>query len=205
MNLKNSIFLRTLLIATMLLLVSACGRSSNNGDTAYNPNEKDPYFQYTEGIVRSSEDNSLAVMETDKGIIVFELYDLLTPKTVENFKMLANQGFYNGLDFHLVQTGFVVQTGDPTGTGVGGSETPPIPLEIHPDLRHNARGIVGMAHVDAEKDSATSQFYITLEPYEDLDDIYAVFGKVLSGLDVLDELRVNDIINVIRVFDADTL
>jgi cyclophilin family peptidyl-prolyl cis-trans isomerase len=85
--------------------------------------------------------------------------------------------------FHRVVAGFVIQTGDPTGTGRGGSEKS-IKLEIHPDLKHDRAGIVGMAR-SQDPDSATSQFYITLGPAPHLDGKYAIFGRVIEGLDVV--------------------
>jgi peptidyl-prolyl cis-trans isomerase A (cyclophilin A) len=117
------------------------------------------------------------------GTFKIELFADKAPTTVQNFLDLVQRGFYKDMIFHRVVAGFVVQTGDPTGTGRGGSEKT-IKLEIHPDLKHNSAGIVGMARAQ-DPDSATSQFYITLAPTPQLDGRYAVFGKVIEGLDVV--------------------
>ena len=131
--------------------------------------------------------NRIAVVETNKGTINFEDK---APISTSNFIELAQKGFYNGLLFHRVEKNFVIQGGDPKGDGTGGSDKN-IKLEIHPDLRHNSEGIVGMARSN-DPDSASSQFYITLAPTSFLDDKYAVFGKVFEGMDVVKKIVVGD-------------
>ena len=101
--------------------------------------------------------NRIAVLETSLGTIKFELYEDKAPVTTANFIKLAESDFYDGLIFHRVMNDFVIQTGDPTGTGFGGSEES-IPLEINESLTHTD-GAVGMARSSAPN-SATSQFYI---------------------------------------------
>jgi len=117
------------------------------------------------------------------GTFKIELFADRAPTTVQNFIDLVKRGFYKDMIFHRVVAGFVIQTGDPTGTGRGGSERS-IRLEIHPDLKHDSAGIVGMART-LDPDSATSQFYITLAPTPNLDGRYAVFGRVIEGLEVV--------------------
>ena len=127
--------------------------------------------------------NRIAVLETSKGTIKFELYEDKAPITTANFIKLAESGFYDGLIFHRVIDNFVIQTGDPLGTGMGGSgET--INLEINKNLTHTD-GAVGMARGDS-LNSATSQFYICDGPqHKSLDGKYAVFGQVIEGMDVV--------------------
>lgn len=146
-----------------------------------------------------------AIMETEKGTITFELYPDEAPATVNNFAKLIDEGFYNrfNMKFHRVVPGFVVQTGDPTGTGAGGSKER-IPLEAKNKLSHNAKGIVAMAR-GADPNSATSQFYITLAPQTTLDGKYAVFGKVIAGLDVLEKIEKGDMLYGIRLIDIDNV
>lgn len=127
-------------------------------------------------------------IDTTKGTIVMEVYPELMPVTVANFERLAESGFYDGLLWHRVEN-WVVQTGDPTGTGTGGSNQR-IKLEVNPKLK-NVRGGVGMAH-SLDPDSATSQFYILKSDASGLDGGYAVFGKVIQGLDVVDKLTTSD-------------
>jgi len=126
--------------------------------------------------------NRIAVLETSKGTIKFELYEDKAPITTANFIKLAESGFYDGLIFHRVIDNFVIQTGDPLGNGTGGSgET--INLEINQNLTHTD-GAVGMAR-STDPNSATSQFYICDGPQHGLDGNYAVFGQVIEGLDVV--------------------
>lgn len=146
-----------------------------------------------------------AVMETEKGNITFELYPDYAPITVNNFAKLISDGFYNrfNMKFHRVVPGFVIQTGDPTGTGAGGSKDR-IPLESKNKLSHNAKGIVAMAR-GADPNSATSQFYITLTPQTSLDGKYTIFGKVIAGMDVLEKIEKDDMLYGIRLVDLDSV
>ncbi len=130
------------------------------------------------------------------GVIKFELYEDKAPITSKNFIDLANSNFYDGLIFHRYEPGFVIQGGDPNGDGTGGSGKT-IPLEIHPELRH-VKGAVAMARSN-DPNSASSQFYITLEASHSLDDNYAVFGQVTEGTDVVEKLRAGDKINKITI------
>ena len=133
--------------------------------------------------------NRTAILETVKGTIKFELYEQEAPITTKNFIDLTNKGFYNGLIFHRVEPGFVIQGGDPKGNGTGGSGKN-IPLEIAPTLTHK-KGAVGMAR-SQEPNSASSQFYICIEDSKFLDKNYAVFGQVIEGQSVVSNIRKGD-------------
>ncbi len=135
-----------------------------------------------------------AVLDTDKGTIVIELYPAVAPKTVANFEKLSRDGFYNGLTFHRVEPGFVVQGGDPAGNGTGGPGYT-VPAEISQTEKH-LRGTVAMARtsdqVNPERASSGSQFYICLAPAPFLDQQYTIFGGVVKGMDVVDQIKVGD-------------
>lgn len=133
--------------------------------------------------------NRIAILETVKGTIKFEFYEKEAPITTKNFIDLAQKGFYNGLTFHRVEPGFVIQGGDPRGDGTGGSGKT-IPLEIAPSLSHK-KGAVGMAR-SQDPNSASSQFYICLEDARFLDKNYAVFGQVVEGQEVVQKIRKGD-------------
>ncbi len=133
--------------------------------------------------------NRTAIIETAKGTIKFELKGSEAPITTKNFIDLANKGFYNGLIFHRVEPGFVIQGGDPRGNGTGGSGKT-IPLEIAPTLSHR-KGAVGMAR-SQDPNSASSQFYICIEDAKFLDKNYAVFGQVTEGQNVVSNIRKGD-------------
>lgn len=139
-------------------------------------------------------------MQTDRGTVQLDLYPDKAPKTVAQITTLIKQGFYNGLTFHRVcpsdsdpscagpEFG-IVQGGDPTGTGGGNSELPNIPFEPN-DLTHE-RGAIAMARSQS-KDSANCQFYIAKNPLTQLDGSYVVFGKVVGGMEVVDQLKKGD-------------
>ena len=133
--------------------------------------------------------NRTAVLETAKGTIKFELFEKEAPITTSNFIDLTQKGFYDGITFHRIEPGFVIQGGDPAGNGTGGSGKT-IPLEIAPSLTHK-KGAVGMAR-SQDPNSASSQFYICLEDAKFLDKQYAVFGKVTEGMDVASKIKKGD-------------
>ncbi|MBX2860524.1 MAG: peptidylprolyl isomerase [Vampirovibrio sp.] len=156
----------------------------------------------TSNIKEHTTDHLGARIDTQKGTIYIELYPEAAPKTVKNFVKLVNSGFYNApnMKFHRVVEGFVVQTGDPTGTGYGGSDNK-IPLEVDNKLSHKHKGMVAMAR-GPSPNSATSQFYITLDSHPHLDGKYAVFGKVIKGLDIVGKIEKNDRVYNIQTIDT---
>ena len=130
-----------------------------------------------------------ARMETDKGTMVIELFADKTPKTVNNFVFLVREGYYDGVIFHRVIKDFMVQGGDPTGTGMGGPGYK-FGDEFHPGLKHDKRGVLSMAN--AGPGTNGSQFFITHGPTPWLDGKHSVFGQVVEGLDVLMSIPVRD-------------
>ena len=123
-------------------------------------------------------------LETNVGDIGLMLEDEKAPKTVENFVKLINEGFYDGVIFHRVIKNFMIQGGDPTGTGMGGPGYK-IKDEFHSDLKHS-KGVISMAN--SGPDTGGSQFFITLVPTSWLDGKHAVFGKVVKGMDVVEKI-----------------
>ncbi len=172
----------------LLMLISACSVStSSNTDVEHASDDV------------SAEDNMTKIMiRTNKGDIIAELYDEKAPVTVENFKKLIGEKFYDNLTWHRYVEGFVIQGGDPDGDGTGGSKDK-IKLEINPELTH-VKGALGMAR-SQDPDSASSQFYIALDDIHDLDGNYAVFGKVIDGMDVVLKLRQGDVMEEIRIVE----
>ncbi len=137
----------------------------------------------------------MVVIEMDSGeLIEIELYPEIAPKTVENFEKLVNSGFYDGLTFHRVIPGFMIQGGCPNGNGMGG---PGYSIKgefaangVKNDLKHT-RGVISMARA-MDPDSAGSQFFIMHEDAPHLDGQYAAFGKVVSGMDAVDRIAAVD-------------
>jgi len=123
-----------------------------------------------------------ASIETDKGTMILTLFADKTPNTVNNFVFLAREGFYNGTIFHRVIADFMVQGGDPTGTGRGGPGYR-FADEFHPSLRHDKPGILSMAN--AGPGTNGSQFFITHIPTPWLDGKHSVFGQISDGMNVL--------------------
>jgi cyclophilin family peptidyl-prolyl cis-trans isomerase/HEAT repeat protein len=136
-------------------------------------------------------------IDTDRGIIQFELAVLDAPLTVDNFITLARRGFFDGLSFHRVVPGFVVQAGDPRGDGEGG---PGYTIRDELNERPYVRGTLGMALDWA--DTGGSQFFITQSPQPHLDAKYTVFGRVLSGMDIIDRIQAGDVIRRVRIWDG---
>ena len=151
--------------------------------------------------------NRKAVIETSKGNITIELYEDKAPGTAGNFIDLVGRGFYDGLKFHRYEPGFVIQGGDPKGNGTGGFVDPQtgrerrIKLEVSPELKHGSAGAVAMAR-SQDPDSASCQFYITLGPAAFLDMGYAVFGRVVDGMDVVNRIRAGDVMNSVKMSEA---
>ncbi len=123
-----------------------------------------------------------ATIATEKGTMVIELFANKTPKTVNNFVFLAREGFYNDTIFHRVIADFMVQGGDPTGTGTGGPGYR-FADEFHPELKHDKPGILSMAN--AGPGTNGSQFFITHVPTPWLDNRHSVFGQITEGMDTL--------------------
>src|SRR6516225_2445049 len=128
---------------------------------------------------------TFALFETSMGNFKIELFETEVPNTVGNFVKLAEKDFYNGVIFHRVIDGFMIQGGDPTGTGRGGPGYQ-FADEIHPKLKHTSEGILSMAN--AGPNTNGSQFFITLAPTPHLDNRHAVFGKVVEGMDVVKKI-----------------
>lgn len=145
-----------------------------------------------------SKMKQVAMIALEKGgEIRIELFPEDAPKTVENFVTLAKKGFYDGLTFHRVVAGFVVQGGDPKGDGTGG---PGYTINAEFNERKHVRGTLAMAR-SQHPDSAGSQFYITFGPQPGLDRQYTVFGQVVSGMEHVDTIQVGDTMRSVTIIE----
>ncbi|CCH55210.1 peptidyl-prolyl cis-trans isomerase cyclophilin type [Fibrisoma limi BUZ 3] len=151
-------------------------------------------FNRPQGIMTKAE------MRTDKGTMTIEFFEKDAPKTVENFVSLAKKGFYNGITFHRVIPNFMIQGGDPTGTGAGGPGYT-IPCELTGDNQYHDRGVLSMAH--RGRNTGGSQFFIchNRQNTQHLDRNHTVFGKVVEGLDVIDQIRQGDKIQEVKILE----
>lgn len=141
-----------------------------------------------------------ATMETSRGTIVLELYPEYAPKTVNNFVFLANQGFYDGGSFHRVINDFMIQGGDPTGSGRGGPGYR-FEDEVRDNPLRHETGVISMAN--AGPNTNGSQFFITHSPQPHLDGRHTVFGKVVDGMDVVNKIRQGDKIMKVVIEEED--
>jgi len=159
-------------------LFFGCQAQNKENETLINKPEKD--------VMSEVEDSMLvAVMKTNMGTVEIELFEKQTPKTVENFSGLAKKGYYNGVIFHRVIPNFMIQGGDPTGTGRGGESLwgKKFNDEFVPALKHSEPGVLSMAN--AGPNTNGSQFFITVIPTPWLDGKHTIFGKVINGMDVV--------------------
>ncbi len=140
--------------------------------------------------------NKIIRIDSSKGEIVFELYAEDAPKTVSNFVALAESGYFDGLTFHRVVSNFVIQGGDPEGTGRGG---PGYRFEDELVTRDYLQGTVAMAN--AGPNTNGSQFFICLEDLPTLPKQYTIFGQVLSGMEAVQAIQIGDIMNTVHVED----
>jgi peptidyl-prolyl cis-trans isomerase B (cyclophilin B) len=148
-----------------------------------------------------------AIIKTAKGTMTADLYTVDTPKTVENFVKLAKKGYYNGLKFHRVLPDFVIQGGCPNtkdgATGMPGTGGPgyQIDCEVDGGNQHHDRGVLSMAH--AGKNTGGSQFFVchSRNNTAHLDGAHTCFGKVVDGVDIVDDIRQGDTITTIEIVE----
>lgn len=146
------------------------------------------------GVLSAQElQNKKAVIVTSKGKIEFEIFPQ-SPKSASNFIFLAKNSFYDGLTFHRVEPGFVIQGGDPLGTGIGG---PGYRFEDEPVTLPYAKGMV--AYANSGPDTNGSQFFIMLEDNASLPPKYSIFGKVVSGMEVVGQIKVGDTMQKVTI------
>ena len=140
----------------------------------------------------------VAIIETEKGTIELELFEEDAPNTVANFEKLIEEGFYDGLTFHRVIPNFVIQGGCPNGNGTGGPGYT-IKCETEGNPNKHGTGALSMAH--AGKDTGGSQFFITHSPQPHLDGVHTVFGQVIKGMDVVNDIEAGDKMLKLQVID----
>ena len=190
--------LSILFILFITLTITACNDSKQEEKSKTGNEEKIVKEEILEGIVDNYKftvteeiTDRVRIQMNNGDIMLLVLSNKDTPKTIANFKKLVNEKFYDGLTFHRVSPGFVIQGGDPEGTGLGGSEEN-IKGEfeangVKNDMSHE-RGVISMARNSYDMKSASSQFFIMIEDNASLDGSYAAFGRVFAGLDVVDKI-----------------
>ena len=172
-------------LAALTLSPIAAPANAQAQDAAETPAAR-PVYEQIDYNIENDRENILLLDLSNGQRVAIRLMPSWAPNHVERIKTLARQGFYNGVIFHRVIDGFMAQTGDPTGTGTGGSELPDIAEEFNP-MPH-LRGTVSMAR-SASPDSANSQFFIVFYPRFNLDDNYTNFGRVISNMAGVDAIQ----------------
>ncbi len=158
----------------------------------------------TETAKAADPENTL-YMDLKDGRVVIELRPDLAPRHVERIKTLVREGFYDGTPFHRVIDGFMVQGGDPTGTGTGGSRYPDLPAEFSaPSKARHLEGVTSMART-SDPDSANSQFFIMLAPSPHLDGQYTIWGQVVQGMEFVHKIKKGSQFSNGKVDDPDKI
>jgi peptidylprolyl isomerase len=145
-----------------------------------------PLLSATDVLAQANDPENTIYLDTKDGRVTIRLRPDLAPKHVAQIKTLVSQGFYDGIVFHRVIDGFMAQTGDPTGTGMGGSKLPNLPAEF--SQTPFRRGTLGMARAQ-DPNSANSQFFICFAEAAFLNANYTVFGEVVSGMEIVDKIK----------------
>ncbi len=171
-----------LLTVGILVAVAAILFAAHSGNAGMSFNM---LLDQDKGEKKAVANNRIAEFTTNKGTFDVELFEDKAPITTKNFIDLSEKGFYDGLIFHRVIDGFMIQGGDPSGNGTGGPGYT-IPDEFDPALKHDDEGILSMAN--AGPNTGGSQFFITLAATPWLDNHHAVFGKVIDGMDVVRDI-----------------
>ena len=197
---------RNTTLATLTLFLLGCfsqtGEAGPQG-SAGSPKEgsKMTTFQEPSKSTVDPQKSYEAIIETDKGNIRVKLFAKEAPLSVTNFMQLAKGGFYEGLTFHRVEPGFVIQGGDPAGNGTGGPGYT-VPAEIgQPHLKGALAWARTGDEVNPQRRSSGSQFYITLEATPFLDGGYTVFGQTVEGMEVVSQIRKGDKIKKVTVIE----
>ena len=169
---KITRFVTLAVAATIALSSTACAQGGDDASTA----------------TKETKDVKVAVMQTNQGAITLKLFEDVAPKAVENFERLAEKGYYEGIIFHRVIDGFMIQGGDPTGTGYGGKSFWGVPFEdeVSPKYRFDRPGLLAMANSGPKTNG--SQFFITLAATPWLNDKHTIFGEVIEGMDVVEAI-----------------
>lgn len=192
----------TIPVLALAALMIGCKSKPEPKQPAANNTPTSPSAQTASSTDKSVVATQWATIEMDGGKKIYlELYGHQAPKTVANFVKLAKSFFYDTLTFHRVEPGFVVQGGDPKGDGTGG---PGYTIKFEKNNLKHLKGSLAMARAEA-MDSAGCQFYICLNDVSQLDGKYCVFGKVIQGMDVVENIKVDDIMSRVTISDTNPL
>ncbi len=189
MNRLSKMAIAAMTAGTLVLASCACQVPEPTPEPAPEPTAKPKTYSAPPAMVIDTGKDYTATIETKRGNMALELFASDVPNTVNNFVFLANDGFYNGTTFHRVVPGFVVQGGDPTGTGRG---NPGYAFADEFSEHTHLAGALSMAN--SGSDTNGCQFFITFGPERGLDGKHSVFGQLTDGMDVLGQIKQGDVI-----------
>ncbi len=174
-------------ILVLTILATSCGGAKPSPSPSPAPTSKPKTYSQPPPMVIDTNKKYTAIMETEKGKLVLELFAKDVPVTVNNFVFLAREGFYDNTTFHRVFHGFMVQGGDPTGTGTGGPG-----YSFKDEFTQHKHGAGALSMANAGSNTNGSQFFITYTPQPGLDGKHAVFGQLVQGMDVMEKITERD-------------
>ena len=202
---------RLMALFSVTILLAACGESNlPNGSTVVTG----PYAEFAKDIELNNNTDPIAIVETDQGTFAIELYEKMTPNSVRQFGQMVGEKRYEDSSVYNVANNFAIYMGDKGGNGKEDGAIPPLALETHPDLHHDSAGVVGFVHETGSNcvtspdratclknalNSARSFFYITLAEERSLDNVYAPFGRVVKGLEIVRNLKKGNKIKLITI------
>lgn len=187
------------ILSTLFLMACSSAPASTGGNAAkLAPQQRSEMYKSAPAMTIDVNKTYVATIKTAKGNIVVELYPKDAPQHVNNFVFLARDGFYNGLTFHRVEAGFVIQGGDPLGNGTGGPG-----YTVPPEIKaKHTQGAIAMARRGGPAQttpSSGSQFYITITATSFLDGQYTAFGQTTAGMEVVEKIAIGDVIQSITI------
>lgn len=200
-NISPYLQLSLLVLAVLVTVGAGCAEQevlTQESDSSDSQVTEQSMYTFPGVLEASQIENKIVRVQTEKGEIVFELFADTAPKTVSNFVYLAEQGYFDGLTFHRRVEDFVIQGGDPNGTGTGGPGYK-FEDELNDEYQYD-RGIVAMANSGPNTNG--SQFFIMLAD-NPLPKLYSIFGRVLEGMEVVDQIAIGDVMTTVTIESAD--
>jgi len=180
-------WIASIILVLVILFSVSCGEAAPTPAPAPAPTPEPKTYSSPPSMMIDTSKQYTAIIETEKGNLVLELFAKDVPETVNNFVFLANEGFYDGSTFHRVIPGFMVQGGDPTGTGMGNAG-----YKFDDEFTEHTHVVGTLSMANSGPNTNSCQFFITYTPQHGLDGKHTVFGQLIEGMDILEKLTPRD-------------